>query len=300
MIAIDLGSNTIRFLEFDCDKRKKTFIFEKVVKTANSLEEKGLISDSSVSNIIETIEEVKERIDFSQPIKAAATYAFRVAKNAQDVIEKIHTKTGVEFEVLSEDEESFYTAKAVKEYLGTNRSFFLVDIGGGSTEMVISYKEKMISQSYPLGIVTLTDRYVGIESLKRGIKSETKVFEGFFKDLFLTFKPERFIANSGVPTTVAALKQNLTYRTYTPEKVNGTTITIEDLDEWMATLLKLTIEEREKLIGSGRGDIIIGGIALLKQIFVYSGFDRCLVCDESVREGIAYTYCEELSSKIDE
>ena len=76
----------------------------------------------------------------------------------------------------------------------------------------------------------------------------------------------------------------MNYKTYDPKRVNGTIITPEDLDYWMDKLLKMEMKKREELVGVGRGDLIVSGIMIFKEIFkitkykvnknVYDGISR--------------------------
>ena len=135
MIAIDLGSNTIRVVKWDCKENKKIAEFEKIIKTADKLVETKEISPEAVERIIEAINEAKEKIGFDDKIIAVATEALRAAKNKDEVIKKIKESTGVEFKIISSQEEAKYVAIAVENCLEKcgydSRNFFLVDIGGG-------------------------------------------------------------------------------------------------------------------------------------------------------------------------
>ena len=296
MIAIDLGSNTIRIVKWDCKENKKIAEFEKIIKTADKLVETGEISEDAIQRIIDAINEAKEKIDFDDKIKAIATEALRIAKNKDEVIKKIKEATGIEFEIISPDQEATYTAIAVENCLEKcgyeARSFLLVDIGGGSTEIILKHKENIVSESFKLGIVTLTQKYKTPEAIKIAIKKKSKYIKEFIDFVFNAYKkPKIFSASSGTPTSIAALKKGMTYKTYDPEKVNGTIITPEDLDYWLDKLMKMEMKKREELVGVGRGDLIISGIYIFKEIFKITRYDKCIVCDDGVREGVAISEC---------
>ena len=292
MVAIDLGSNTIRMVEYDCTSKKVINTYEKIVKTADKLVETGIISDEAVERIVEAINEAKEKLDFTHT-KAVTTEAIRQAKNKQEVLETIKEKTGVEFEIISGEEEAYFTALAVEECLTIpHKSMFLVDIGGGSTELILKTKNELISESFKIGIVTISQKYKSIESLEYGIKQDVKPFKDFINFIKISYRPDIFVASSGTPTTIAALKIGLTYNTYDGNKVNGVELTIKDLDEWMDKLLKMEMKKREELVGVGRGDLIVSGIMIFKEIFRMGGFSKCIVCDNGVREGVAIDYCK--------
>jgi len=294
MVAIDLGSNTIRMIEYDCTSKTTLNSYEKIVKTADNLVNTQNISDEAVNRIIEAINEAKEKLNFEN-IEAYTTEAIRQAKNKNEVIETIKNETGVEFTIATPEDEAYFTSLAVEQFTKSKynyKTMFLVDIGGGSTELIVKNKKELLSESFKIGIVTISQKYKSIEALKYGIKQDVKPFKEFIKFTKMSYSPDIFVASSGTPTTIAALKIGLNYSTYDASKINGIELSISDLDEWMDKLLKMEMKNREKLVGVGRGDLIVSGIMIFKEIFLMSGFDKCIVVDNGVREGIALDYCK--------
>jgi len=294
VIAIDLGSNTLRAIKTDTNTKEKIDEFERIVKTADKLVQNGDITDEVIDRIINALNDMKKRFNANKndKIKAIATEALREAKNKDYVLQKIKQNTGIEFEIISPEQEAYLTAIAVEECLkkssinGYNH-FLLVDIGGGSTEVTIKNKENFLSESFKLGIVTLTQKHKTPEAIKQAIKKRAKNIKIFLDFAFKTLrKPKIFVASSGTPTTIAALKLGMNYSTYDGSKINGTKITIEDLDLWAEKLMKMEMNKREKLVGIGRGDLIISGIYIFKEIFKLANYKECIVCNDGLREGI--------------
>ena len=293
MVAIDLGSNTIRFVEYDCNKKQIINSYEEIVRTADNLIKTKKISLEAIERIINAIKNAKEVLNFDE-VKAISTEALRQAENKEEVIKKIKEATNIEFEIIDASLEAYYTSLAASKCINKEfKKMFLVDIGGGSTELIVynNRNKEILSESFKIGIVTISQKYKSIEALEYGIRKDTKEFKDFIDLIKITYKPDIFVASSGTPTTIAALKIGLNYSTYDPQKVNNTELTIDDLDYWMDRLLKMDMKEREKLVGIGRGDLIVSGIMIFKEIFRLSGFDKCIVCDMGVREGVAFDYC---------
>jgi len=294
MVAIDLGSNTIRMVEYDCTSKTTLNSYEKIVKTADKLVETNEISDEAVERIVEAIKEAKEKIDFKNVI-AYTTEAIRQAKNQKEVLDNIKSQTGVEFQVASTEDEAYFTTVAVEQFTKENynyKTMFLIDIGGGSTELIVKNKKELLSESFPLGIVTISQKYNSIETLEFGIRQDMKNLKEFIQYMEMSYSPDIFVASSGTPTTIASLKLGMDYLSYDPAKINGIELTIDDLDEWLNKLLTMELRHREKLVGVGRGDLITSGIMIFKEIFRLSGFEKCIVIDNGVREGIALDYCK--------
>ena len=66
---------------------------------------------------------------------------------------------------------------------------------------------------------------------------------------------------------------------------------MEDLDFWAEKLMKMEMKKREELVGVGRGDLIITGIYIFREIFKLTKYKECVVCDDGVREGVAISEC---------
>ena len=298
MIAIDLGSNTLRVLAYDCATQKQIFTYEKVVKTADGLASSGQINGKAVGRIILAIKEVKEVLDFSSlPIYAVTTEAIRRATNAQEVLTQIEKETGVHFNIISGEEEARFTLLAVKNRLQklhyASDTFVLVDIGGGSTELIFHYKDETISKSFPVGIVTIAQSYETLENIEKALPREMFDMQMFCAELYATKqKPDSFVATAGTPTTVAAMKLGFNYETYDAAKINGTSLQKEELDFYLKKLLSMPFEEREIAVGTGRSDLIVAGILIYKQLYTMLEFENCVVIDDGLREGVALEMCD--------
>ena len=294
VISIDLGSNTLRVLKFDCTTQKRLAEFEKIVRTAEDLNSSGKISKEAIQRVVEAINEAKKKIDFrDSKILAVTTEAIRRAKNQKEALQKIKEKSGIDFRVIDGKEEAFLTLKAVNsrlKMLGLNGDFVLVDIGGGSTEITFKFEQNILTKSFPIGIVTTAQKYKSIKELKSGLKEDMKIIKEFIGQA--PKKPKIFVATAGTPTTIASIKLGLNYLSYDPEKINGTTLSIKDLDDTLELLLKLDEKQKAKLVGVGREDLIVAGVLIFRELFELLGFDEAIVVDDGLREGVALSGCK--------
>ncbi len=297
MIAIDLGSNTLRVLEYECTSGTQTAEFEKVVKTADGLAQHGLINHDAVKRVISAIQEAQKQIDFSASVvRAVTTEAVRRAVNSDEVLAQIKKETGVHFDIISGDEEARLTLLAVKHRLSvlqdTSERFVLIDIGGGSTELIFHYEKETISKSFPVGIVTIAQTYETLEKIEKVLPQEMAQMQLFCDQIYKKKgKITTFVATAGTPTTVAAMKLGQNYETYDASKINGTSLGIDELDVYLKKLLSMPFEERERAVGTGRSDLIAAGILIYKQLFRLLGFESCIVIDDGLREGVAIEAC---------
>ena len=300
MIAIDLGSNSFRVLEYDCKTKKQITQFEKVVKTADGLAEHGYINDETIARVIAAINEAKNIIGFmGKDIKAVTTEAVRRASNSDAVLGEIQKATGVSFEIISGEEEARLTLLAVKHRLGkvhhTSDSFVLIDIGGGSTELIFHHGDETFSKSFPVGIVTIAQSYENLKNIEKALPMEMENMQIFCEEVYAKKgKSSSFVATAGTPTTVAAMKLGLNYETYDASKINGTSLQKEELDFYLKKLLAMPFIEREIAVGTGRSDLIAAGILIYRHLFSIVGFESCVIIDDGLREGVALDACTKI------
>ncbi len=297
MIAIDLGSNTLRVIAFDCERNKEIAIYEKIVKTADGLAQHNNINNEAIQRIILAIKEAQQEIDFTpHTLKAVTTEALRRASNAKEVLFQIQKETGINFRVISGEEEARLTLLAVKNRLSklqhTSDAFVLVDIGGGSTEVTFHYPDETISRSFPIGIVTMAQTYKSLEKIENALPQEMLALQKFCTKIYASkAEVNTFVSTAGTPTTVAAMKLGQTYATYDAQKINGTSLKKEELDFYLKKLLSLPFEERELTVGTGRSDLIAAGILIFKHLYTLLAFEQCIVVDDGLREGVVLEGC---------
>ncbi|HIP46191.1 MAG TPA: phosphatase [Campylobacterales bacterium] len=288
MIACDLGSNTLRIVEIDCESGRRIHEFERMVKTADGLHTTGLINDKAIERIISAINEAKKIFDL-RDAHAVTTAAVRMAKNGQEVLKKIKEKTGLEFIMIEATKEALLTSLAVQwrlRKLGYHDKHILMDLGGGSTEISLAGE----SQSFNVGIVTMAQKYGSAEGVIENLDHELSALTTYIKSFEI---PSLFVATAGTPTTIAAFKQGLDYAHYDVEKVNGTILSLEDLEVALEKLLYMNMKERERWVGVGRDDLIVAGVLIVKSIMIAAGFSTMLVIDDGLREGVALEKCQE-------
>ena len=297
IIAIDLGSNGIRFLKMNCKTKKSISTFHKTVKTADGLAKTGRISYPALDRIIVAINEAKEHMDFSGvKIKAVTTEAIRQAINGQEILEAIKKNTGVEFEVIDGDDEANYALIATKNRLKIlgkyPKSFVIADIGGASTELIFYYGEKSISKSFKIGIVTLTQSFRGIGEIANAIPALMNEMRLFCQEIYTKHgRVEKFVAMAGTPTTIASMKLGMTYKTYDAKRIQGMILSKADLLEQLKSLLSMSVKQKREMVGVGREDLITSGILIYEEIYNITGFNSSTVIDDGVREGVAFLEC---------
>lgn len=292
IFTMDLGSNSFRVLQYDCTTHTIIDQFETVVGTADGLAQTGKISNEALNRIVTSINGAKDKFGFEpNKVIAVTTAAMRSASNSENILQSIKEQTGIKFSIIDGQEEARLTLLAIKYALKRenidDEKFILVDIGGGSTEIMIVNNDQTYLKSFALGIVTLTQS-----------SNRTNTFEKFCNDVFefiasLDFQLNKhsLIATAGTPTTIAALKHGLNYSTYDSKIINGTKVDIEDLEYYKNLLLNLDSDEANTLVGTGRHDYMEAGIDIFKKLYEIFEKKQSIVVDDGLREGVAINYC---------
>ncbi len=298
--GLDLGSNTLRGVILDCKSGEFILSHESIVRTAEGIAKSGKISGETLSRVITAIEEGKgviSKIDIdSLSVRAVATEALRGAKNRDEVLKEIEKTTGIRFEIIDGYEEAKLTMEAVRyrvSKLGIDSSNIIaVDIGGGSTEVSIYSEGNFRAESFKVGILTLSQKYKGIEEMKEALRGELRGLNEFVssidKDLI---DSAIFVVTAGTPTTVAALREGMDYESYEPSRINGIVLSIDDIQSVYAKLKSMPSTELSRAVGRGREDLIPVGVEILLKIYEIFKKSRAIVIDDGLREGVAIELC---------
>ncbi|MDA3947253.1 MAG: phosphatase [Helicobacteraceae bacterium] len=298
MIAIDLGSNSFRCIEYDCATKQFGRSFERIVKTADKMHETGIISDGAVERVSAALKEADRTLDFTaNTVKAVTTHAMRMASNAGDIIANIKKQSGVDFQIISSDDEAYYTLIAVEARLEAlqleSSHFVLIDVGGGSTEIIFYKDGQMESQSFPIGIVTTAQFCDDNRDIHSYLDGEFQDLDIYVKEYYKRAgKPNAFVATAGTPTTMAAYLLGMNYSDYDVDKINGYRLSFNGTQQALAGLMALSEEKRGEIVGVGRESLILSGIVIIQKLYNVLGFDEAVVIDDGVREGVAIDYCK--------
>lgn len=163
LAAIDIGSNSVRLLTTDVLDYHGKPIFKKdsLIRTPLKLGEdtfnKGYISEGKIKKLAMLMQAYLGLIEVNDVLvfRACATSAIREAENADEILDYIHTASGLQIDVIDcKDEARFIMMNSIGELLEENRAYIYTDVGGGSTEMIIYYQNKEIAaEGFRLGTI---------------------------------------------------------------------------------------------------------------------------------------------------
>lgn len=301
VVSMDLGSNSFRVLKYDCINHKIIGEYNEVVGMADGLVETGLISEAAQDRVIKAIFDSIKKINYdANKAVCVTTAAMRKAKNNKEVLANFKNKTGANFTIIEGKEEARLTLLAVKYALKREKidssKFILLDIGGGSTEIIVNSGDSYEAHSFDFGIVTMTQTYLRYHDLHNDLETRKIEINEFLSSLNINLDEYSFVATAGTPTTIAAVKLGQDFFSYDKDIVNGTIVNLKDLEDCLAIFENCSKEDITKLVGRGRVEFIEVGIFIYKALFEVLGKNESIVLDDGLREGVAINHCLECNS----
>lgn len=296
VITVDLGSNSFRVLKYDCSNHKIISEYNEVVGMADGLVDTGLISKKAMLRVVEAIKHSIEILKYDpKEAVCVTTAAMRKASNNKEVLEYFKKETDMSFEIIDGFEEARLTLLAVKYALKreniSSNNFILLDIGGGSTEIIVNTNEKYEAHSFDFGIVTMTQKFLKPHDLHNDLENKKTQIKNFLDSLNIDLTNYNFVATAGTPTTIAAIKLGQDFFSYDRNIVNGAIVNLKDLDYCLDIFKNASKEEIARLVGKGRVEFIEVGIFIYKMIFEVLNKNDSIVLDDGLREGVAVNYC---------
>lgn len=295
IVTIDLGSNSFRVLKYDYKNHKIISEFNEVVGMADGLVETLNISKDAMIRVINAINKASQDLNFDpKDAVCVTTAAMRKALNNKEVLSFFEEKTGAKFSIIDANEEARLTLLAVKYALKreeiNSENFVLLDIGGGSTEIVVNTAQNYEAKSFDFGIVTMTQKSIKKEDLEKDLNDRKIQIREFLTSLKIDLKDYSFVATAGTPTTIAAIKLGQDYFSYDRNIVNGTKVNLNDLEDSLKIFKSHSKDELTKLVGQGRVEFMEVGTYIYKMFFEVLQKDESIVLDDGLREGVAINY----------
>ena len=326
--ALDLGTNSCRMLIAEPEGAQFKIVdsFSKSVQLGIGLEQTGMLSRASMNRTLQALRICSQKLKQYRvkKMRLVATEACRRADNGAALIRQIRRETGLKLEIIQAEEEAQLAVLSCAPLVTNNTDQLLVvDIGGGSTELVWidlvgvvpnlrsraimhmykgfrsgerpnKYGAKVVDWiSVPLGVATLRDLFNDVDddagrfalmSLMFEEKLETFIpYERLYK-----MKNFQIIGTSGTVTTLAA--SHLGLRRYDRNKVDGMSMSSIEIDKVIHDYLRMgpTGRQDDPRIGKDRQALIMSGAAILQALLRSWPTHKLSVADRGLREGLLY------------
>ena len=325
--ALDLGTTSCRMLIAQPKGNQFHVVdsFSKSVQLGSGLEASGRLSRASMGRTVQALRICRKKLEKHKVtrMRLIATEACRRATNANEFIRYVHSETGLRLDIIEPEEEARLAVISCASLVSIKtEQLLVVDIGGGSTELVwidlsnvprterpksimrlhTGFKQgpspfphaKVVDWiSVPHGVATLRDQFNDVHD----DAARFALMSWFFEENLSSFAPYaaeqaregfQIIGTSGTVTTVAA--SHLGLRRYDRNKVDGLRMTSDQIDRVIRNYLALGPDGRrnDPRIGRDRHTLIMSGAAILQALLRVWPTDRLSVADRGLREGLLY------------
>jgi len=294
--AIDCGTNSTRLLVADADGRPLTRLM-RITRLGEGVDSTGRLSEVAIDRCLRVLAEYRRTMDELGVVRArlVATSAARDASNGPEFVAAAAGVTGAEPALLSgRDEGRLSLAGAVADLDPDDGPFLVVDIGGGSTELVTGAgadDPELAVVSLQIGCVRVFERYLECDPPTSASLHAAREVVGATVRAALTAEPRLglpalLVGLAGTVTTLSALEMGLAV--YDRDRVHHSVLTAEAVGRWERTLAG---EDRgARLVrpgmAEGREDVIVAGALILSTLMTVLGKDRCLVSEADILDGM--------------
>jgi exopolyphosphatase/guanosine-5'-triphosphate,3'-diphosphate pyrophosphatase len=308
--AIDCGTNSIRLLVADVTTSfdgtlalRDLHREQRIVRLGQGVDASGVLAPEALERTRAALADytVAMRRKGTERVRMVATSATRDARNRDDFFGMVRDTLGVDAEVITGDEEATLSfVGAVGDLDPDDGPFVVVDVGGGSTELVVGSLEDgkavvQAARSVDVGSVRITERCLhGDPPTAEEIAQAREVATGILDDAFDAVPVDgvrTWVGVAGTITTLSAVAQGLAK--YDPDAVHLSRLSRDDLRGVADELLGLSREERARHGGIHPGRIdVIGGGALIVDVLAQelqdrAGVNELVVSEHDILDGIA-------------
>ena len=288
LAAIDIGSNAARLLiaEVATDKTGKP-AFNKLnlvrvpLRLGFDVFESGKISSAKIGMVLQTMKAYKHLMNAYnvQHFKACATSAMRDAQNAGDILRKVKMETGIEIEVISGGDEAAYIYEShIAETMDTGNNYLYIDVGGGSTELTLFGKGKLIfKKSFNIGTIRLLKNMIH--------EAEWDEMKEFIRKNAKSLSNVVAIGSGGNINKVFSLSK----------KKDGKPMSLETLREYYKEFSGFSLAERmqQYKMREDRADVIVPAISIYINVMRWAGAEEIYVPKIGLADGlIQHLYLE--------
>ena len=297
--AIDVGTNSVLLLvaEIHPDPTSTAplrvlYEAESVTRLGEAVHGSELLQPEAISRTIQAVGAFarEARLRGAADLRIVATSAVREAKNAQDFLAAVEREIGERVEVLSGADEARAAFRGVLAGVAreVEGELLVIDVGGGSTELVVGGDRPHQWVSLDIGTVRLSELALKHDPY---LPHEWHEVRGLIRRhlqrvSFDNRHPSKVVGVGGTITTLGMLQLGLTE--YSAKALHGARLSVRQIDGWAERLAGLTVAQRRRLRGVPplRADVLPVGAAIFAEVLQHFGRDELEISTYGIRHGI--------------
>lgn len=299
--AIDIGTVTCRMLVADVDEAgdiEQLACEYEITNLGEGVDATGLLKPEAIERVMTALRRfLAVRDSLSTPESpvlatvAMATSASRDARNAGEFVDALHS-IGISLAVIpGEKEAALSFSGAACDF--ADETLMVVDIGGGSTEVVIgkAAEDPCWSHSFNVGCRRLTERFVksdppSEEDLERASRWVREQMEDLIRQARRKAGSYKLVAVAGTATTVVTVRDAI--GVYDSSLVHKQRVAREELDRQFEILRKMPLDQRQRVVGLDpkRASVIVAGLLIMQVVMDLANVDEFVVSETDILHGM--------------
>jgi len=292
--AVDLGTNSTRLLVADVDGDVLDEVTRRltITRLGEGVDERRRLLPVPIARVRNCLADYRRELESlgAERTLCIATSSVRDADNGEAFLGEIEWSYGFTTRLLSGTEEAAMMIRGVTSGRPALDDVLVVDIGGGSTELVRAEDSEVVfSTSLDVGCVRLTERFLASDPPSR---PELAAAGAYVRSLLPDLEATHAIGVAGTVTTLATL--DLGDAEYDPARTHGHRIPLGSVETQLEHLAAMTTAERLVVPGiePGRAAVIVAGIVVLREVMTAYGLAEIEVSERDVLDGGAFAAAE--------
>jgi exopolyphosphatase/guanosine-5'-triphosphate,3'-diphosphate pyrophosphatase len=292
--AVDLGTNSTRLLVADVDGDRLEEVTRRltITRLGEGVDRRRRLLPVPIARVRNCLSEYRQELEAlgAERTLCIATSSVRDAENGEAFLGEIEWGYGFTTRLLSGTEEAEMMIRGVTAGRPPLDDVLVVDIGGGSTELVVAAAGEVASAtSLDIGCVRVTERFLGSDPPTR---PELAAASGYVRSLLPQLEAGSAIGVAGTVTTLATI--DLGDAEHDPARTHGHRLSLAAVEEQLQQLAGMTTDERIAAFGiePGRASVIVAGVIVLREVMTAYGLSEIEVSERDVLHGAAFAAAE--------
>ncbi len=298
--AIDLGTNSTRLLVAEVDSGGSLTEVDRrltITGLGRGVDGHGFLAKDAMGRVRICLHGYRGALDHHgiSDTLAVATSAVRDASNGSSFLEQVGRDYGLTTRLLDGRAEAELTFRGVTSDRVLDTETLVVDIGGGSTELLLGGPDGVsFATSLQIGCVRLTERFLHTDPPSA---AEIASCADHVRSTLPPLEAERAIGVAGTVTTAAALDLGLP--TYDPTRIHRHSVRRSSVAATLTRLAALPLREREQVPGlePERAPVIVAGLTILREILAAYGLDVIEASERDILHGAALAAADAVTSR---